>query len=104
MQIKLYIDGQKKTFAVPFVKARMLRRAIELGEQLGDTKSKQNVSLADIDSMVEFVVDLFNGQFSVDDLWDGLSNEEFIPELTRCLNEAVGKQPKSDPNVRTRGR
>jgi len=98
--IKLHIGDSQKTFSVPFVKARMLRRAIQLSEEMGDAKK---VSLNDVDAMVDFVVDLFNGQFTADELWDGLSTEEFIPEITRCMNEVTGGK-KADPNVRTRNK
>lgn len=100
MQIKLYMDGEKKTFSVPFIKARMLRNAIVLNEQMSDSK---DTSTEDIDAMAEFVVELFNNQFSIDELWDGLSTEEFIPELMRCMEECM-KVKQTDPNSRKRSR
>lgn len=105
LKIELYMNGSKKTFSVPFIKARMFRRALELNEELHpeDEEQKTNATVEDLDLMVAFVVDLFDHQFTIDELWDGLSNEDLLPELERCMSEAVNMK-KTDPNSRKRAK
>lgn len=103
MKIALVMGEEKKTFTVPFVKARMLRKAAELAEQMEDKDEGTGATMRKAEAMIDFVVELFNGQFTADDIWDGLSTDELFPELTRCFNEVMGTQ-KPDPNVRKRAR
>ncbi|WP_067924881.1 phage tail assembly chaperone G [Alicyclobacillus shizuokensis] len=94
MDIKLLVNGERKTYTVPFVKARMLRRALELAERL-QGRDDNSITLDELDMMADFVVELFNGQFTRDDLYEGLPANELVPTVAKYMQLAVGGK---DPN------
>ncbi|ASA25422.1 phage tail assembly chaperone G [Paenibacillus donghaensis] len=103
MEIKLVIDKKEKTFTVPFVSARMLRKSVEFSK----TRNTSDLSPEDLDEMADYTVDLFGAQFTRDNVYDGLSSHEFIPTVMYLMNAAVSKVNddaggNEDPNVRAR--
>ncbi|ASA96826.1 phage tail assembly chaperone G [Anoxybacillus flavithermus] len=95
MQVTLLIDGQEKTFTVPFVKARMFRRALELRKKY----DFNNIDVEALDSIIAFIVELFNGQFTVDEFYDGIAADRLIPTISDCMNKVIGVAKTNDPNV-----
>lgn len=97
MQITLLIGGKEKTFTQSFVKARILRNAFRLGAKIdenidtsGRTETEQqDHNLELLDMLAEFVVDVFEGKFTVDDLWDGIALEEFQEKLSAVYSEVT---------------
>ena len=85
MQITLKIEDNDKTFVNDFVSARLLT---------DDTAQKQNEGTHTVtdqlDDLAEIVVKAFNHQFTLDELWDGVSLEQFQSELMRVFNEILG--------------
>jgi predicted secreted Zn-dependent protease len=93
--LQLEIEGKEKTFVAPSPKARMIRNAIAMTESMDQTKLR----MADLDSMTNFVVDVFDKKFSVDELYDGISAENYVPTLMRIINELV--EGMKSPNAQT---
>lgn len=87
MEIKLRVDNKEKTYLVDFISARMLRRTLEISKKINFS----DMNAEELDTMVDFVVELFKNKFSRDDVYDGLSSNELIPTITRCITEVVGK-------------
>lgn len=87
MEIKLNIDNKEKTFVSDFISARMLRRTLEVSKKV----NFNDMSAEELDVMVDFVVEVFRGKFTRDDVYDGISSKELIPTITRCINEIVGE-------------
>lgn len=77
MNITLLKDGQKKTFSQFFVTARFMRKALELRAEL----NLNNLSTEDLDTVVNFVVEVFNNQFTADEVYDGLSYDELVETI-----------------------
>ncbi|GMA64759.1 hypothetical protein NZD89_05210 [Alicyclobacillus fastidiosus] len=100
MEIKLRNGKDKRTFRVPYIKGMMLRRALELQKTM-DAKAEEDIEVDDLDKMVDFIVDVFEGQFTRDDVYNGLSNKELFPEVARCLQEVMGTKEdgSEDPNA-----
>jgi hypothetical protein len=95
MKITLFINGEEKTFTVPFVKARMFRRALEITKKY----DLNDVDVETLDVLVSYVVELFNNQFTIDDVYDGVPADKLIPTILDCINSVVGVAGKSsDPN------
>lgn len=91
MQITLKIDGKDKTFVNDFVSARLLRDALKLNENTAQQQHEGILSVTrQLDELAELVVKAFNNQFTLDQLWDGISIDKFQPELTRVFNEILG--------------
>lgn len=87
VEIKLLVEDTEKTFVADFISARMLRRTLEISKNV----NFNDMSAEELDTMVDFIVELFKNQFSRDDVYDGLSSNELIPTITRCITEVVGE-------------
>ena len=86
MDITLRINNKDKTYVSGFISARMVRRTIEVSRKV----NFESLSPEELDTLVDYVVELFGNQFTRDDLYDGLESKELIPTITRCINEVVG--------------
>ena len=87
MEIKLLIDDKEKTFVSNFISARLLRRTLEISKQV----NFNDVSPEELDTMVDFIVEIFKSKFTRDDVYDGIASKELIPTITKCINEIVGE-------------
>ncbi|SPU37919.1 phage-like protein [Lysinibacillus capsici] len=87
MQITLRIDGQDKTFTNVFVKARVFRNALKMNEKMREEGTE--VSVETFDEMIGFVVNVFDNQFTVDDVWDGLEAGLLQNEIMRVFNSVL---------------
>ncbi len=87
MQITLKIDGQEKMFSNDFVKARVFRNALKMNEKM--RKEGNDISVETFDEMIGFVVNVFDNQFTVDDIWDGLEAGKLQDEIMRVFNSVL---------------
>lgn len=76
----------EKIFVAPAAKARMVRRAVEITENV----NFNDLTTEALDSLVEFVVDLYGKRFTIDDVYDGLDSIELIPTLLNCITSVTG--------------
>lgn len=74
MNITLMKNGETKTYTQLFVSARWMRKALELRKEM----NLNNLSVEDVDTSINFVVDLFDKQFTADDIYDGVSYDELV--------------------------
>ena len=81
----LQLDGKEKVFVVDFISTRMLRRTIELTK----TINFEDISADELDQLAQFLVDLYGGAFTIDDLYDGLPSSQFIPTVTESISGVV---------------
>ncbi|WP_051891708.1 phage tail assembly chaperone G [Lysinibacillus sphaericus] len=102
MQIKLRIDGQEKTFTNDFVKARIFRNALKMNEEM--SKEGDEITVATFDKMMGFVVNVFDNQFTVDDLWDGLEGGNFQDEIMRVFNNVLNMGGLTTASPTTEGK
>lgn len=77
MNITLLKNGETKTYTQLFVSARYMRKAMELRMKM----NLNNLSMDDVDTVANFVVDVFDKQFTSDDLFDGLSYDELVDTI-----------------------
>lgn len=89
LKIKLKINGQEKTFVATEIKGRMLRKAVEF-QQLKNM-SEDSFGVDELDSIIAYVVEVFGGQFTIDDVYDGLDVRDLMPEMMRCINEVMAR-------------
>lgn len=87
MQITLRIDEKDKTFVNEFVKARVFRNALKMNEKMRENGN--NISADLFDELVEFIVNVFNQQFTVDEFWDGIEASKLQDEIMRVFNEVL---------------
>ncbi|AGK96804.1 phage tail assembly chaperone G [Clostridium pasteurianum] len=86
MKITLMIDDKKKTFTAPFIGGRRLRDAMAMSEEM---EGKQ-IGVESLDKIVDFMVDIFGKQFTIDDLYDGIESKELIPFYQKCIQKITG--------------
>lgn len=88
MQITLRIEDKEKTFTNDFVKGRIFRNALKLNKQIREN-GIDDTNAEDLDPMIEFTVIAFDKQFTIDEVWDGLSVEQLKPEIIRVFHEVL---------------
>lgn len=87
----MQIELNNKIYIMPTVKAKMLRKTLTLNEKMDFNNLKVN----DLDELVNFVVELFDNQFSIDDIYDNVDSTELIPLLTKAIESVVGNTNKT---------
>lgn len=75
-----------KEYSLGAVKARMFRKAIALT----DSMDLENIKAKDLDDMVNFMVEAYGNQFTLDDVYDGMDSSILMTSLTECISEVVG--------------
>jgi hypothetical protein len=100
MKLNLIIAGKPKDFVAPFISARALKTTIKLANLF----DADNITEDSFDVIVEYIVNLYGKQFTMDELYDGISSEELISTFMECVNEITGQLTKklnsiSDPNA-----
>lgn len=99
MKVTLSIDGKEKIFVAPFISGRMLRKTIEIQKN----NNMNDLDVDTLDLLINYVVDLFGKQFTIDEFYDGIPSNQLISTVMDCLNEVIGKtvkatEPLQDPN------
>ena len=84
------ITLNNEIFIAPAPKARMVRKALELS----DAVDFNNLKATGLDALAAYVCDLFVGQFTIDELYDGLEAAELMQTLTQCINGVVNATSK----------
>ena len=70
-------DGEEKTYSQFFVSSKFMRMALELRKDM----NLSNLSVKDVDTVVNFVVEVFDKKFTFDDVYDGLEYDKMIPTI-----------------------
>lgn len=76
-----------KTYTMPKVKSRMVRKTLEFNEKL----NFNNLKTIELDELVDFIVELYGNQFNIDDVYDGLEANELIPTLVENIQAITQK-------------
>jgi hypothetical protein len=92
MQFKLMVEDKEKTFSVPFVKGRIFRKALKINKTLNQ---EGGIDEAALDELEEFVCDVFNNQFTPDDLEDGLPLDGILDTLRGVFFEVINRATSS---------
>lgn len=106
MEIKLVINGEIKTFTQSFVSGRMFRRTIEYAEKFRELLEQEPYDrIKDMELAADYVVEVFNNQFTRDQYIDGVASHLVIKEFLRIKelvetgrNEAFGITPDKPDN------
>ncbi|ALL24100.1 hypothetical protein ABEX41_08535 [Bacillus tropicus] len=86
MKLTLMINKEKQTFNMPeFIPARLIRQAPELAE------IPNNPGPEDMDKMVQFVVKVYDGQFTLDQYWDGIDARKFLSTTSDVINAIINE-------------
>lgn len=87
-----------KTFEQLHFKGRALRNMLEIQGLLEAREEEQSFKIEDLDMITEFLVNVFDGQFTSDDLLDNLEFYEIVgyfrqvaQEIMKKTNDKIGK-------------
>lgn len=77
----------KKRYVAPKPKTKIYREAIKLSNNIDVLLDNLNEDT--FDELASFVVEVFKNQFTLDDLYEELDGEEFLPLFTQAIQFAV---------------
>lgn len=109
MKLTLTIDGKKKEYHTRGIPMRASIAAFRAQEDLTRRMQDGAESLYDeehIESLLQLVVDLFDRQFSEQDLLDGCNDSFFVvipamlDSIVQGVNAAIQEFPRTDPNAK----
>lgn len=86
----MQINLNGKLYTAPAPKGRMVRRAYEIIETLDSTKT----TTSDLDLCAGYIVELFDHQFTTDDLYDGIEAKNLLPTLGYYVRFMTGQIDK----------
>lgn len=89
LKIKLRLKKDKKienrVFTVSFISGRMLRRTLEMTEKI----NFENISVDELDELIDYVVEVFDDQFTRDEVYDGLDSKDIIEKIRICISAVI---------------
>lgn len=92
MKVIIKINGKDKEFKTDFISARMFRKSEELA------KRHENKEEVDLDEIVEFIVQVFNNKFTLDDFYDGVDVSDIFP-IFADVNKEIMERFQSKLNL-----
>lgn len=104
MKITLRIDGKDKEFINDFVTARNYRNALEIHRKIEANPNIKDEEL--LAEMLPFIVSVFGGQFTLDDIWDGIRYDQISAESKRIFQTILGvfKEETEDEEGNVKGK
>lgn len=92
LSIKLLIDKKEKVFTTSFVSGKKLRKTLEISKKIGKSLTPE-----DLDELVEYEVDLYNNQFTVDQFYEGIDASVILKKALEDINNVIsGLSTKMD--------
>ncbi|MEH7157475.1 phage tail assembly chaperone G [Neobacillus drentensis] len=91
MHFKLMIDDKEKTFSVPFVKGRIFRKALKMNRTLNQGELTEEV----LNELEEFVCEVFENQFTPEQIEDGLPIDGLMATLRGVFFEVINRATSS---------
>ncbi|HAA4891961.1 TPA_asm: hypothetical protein GEV19_02860 [Listeria monocytogenes] len=90
-----------KTYTVGFIKGRVLMEALKIQSEM---EAGELTDALFFEKLVDFVTDtVFQGQFTTDDLLDGIRSSELMDTLQRIFLETMGidKSQVNDEKIKS---
>lgn len=103
MKLKLIkeINGEEveHEYSTGRMRGRQLKRMLEVQDVMQKAADKNEFTQEHYDLMCEFIVEIFNNQFSVDDLLDGIDLCDVYPTFTNLINDIGNKTMSKMENL-----
>lgn len=98
MKIKLDIiindEMVEKEFSTVRMRGRALKRMLEVSDVMDKAAEANAFTQEHYDLMCEYICEMFENKFSVDDLLDGMYLEEIYPTFMKLTEEVGNKTMK----------
>jgi hypothetical protein len=92
MKISLRIKGETKNYTVGYINMMTVRKAMEIQEQIEDLA---NPTPAQLDMVVDFIVDAYDNQFTREEFYRGMKAKGFVNTAVNIINDIVEMLLKS---------
>ena len=97
MKIVLKQGNEKKEYTVGYINMLTVRRAMEIQDQIqSDKLNLEKPTPAQLDMIIDFVVETFDKQFTRDDMYMGFPAKGFITRLLSIVNQIMEMLLDSD--------
>lgn len=95
IEITLYgeDDEVKNTYRQNFIPFRLLKEAFKLAERMGKLENPEKMTPEVFDDLADFIVALFRGRFSREELENGASMDEAITVLRQVMARISSSNP-----------
>lgn len=90
MKITLNIDKKNREFVTPFISGRKLRNTFAMTKKIENYKQDETM----LDEMVNYIIDIFGNQFTLDQFYDGIEANKIIPTFAQLVEEIMGTMNK----------
>lgn len=94
LSITLQIDGKEKIFTTSFISAKKLRKTLVISTKVGKSLTPE-----DLDELVEYEVDLYGNQFTVDEFYDGIEANLILRKALEDINNVINGLSKKLDNI-----
>jgi hypothetical protein len=85
MKIALKLDGVVREFTIGYVTMLTVRRAMDIQEKV----DFEHITPAQLDQIVDLVVDAFDRQFTREEFYRGIPAKGFVRRLIGILGDVV---------------
>jgi 23S rRNA G2069 N7-methylase RlmK/C1962 C5-methylase RlmI len=82
-------EKNEKRYVAPAAKAKHFRKALVITKDY----DLDNITADTLDELLAFVVDVFNNQFSIDDIYEGVGSAALIQIVADTIQHVVGETP-----------
>jgi hypothetical protein len=89
-EIIMQIEINEKTYVLSNIKGRMLRKAVEISENMVVGKIKAT----DLDNMLSFVCECYGSKFTIDDMYDSIDANKLLPTISDTISYITGELGK----------
>jgi len=91
MELKLIVNGEEKTFKQPdILMAIRFKQAVKWASAI-----EKDFSVETLEGAVKFIADdLYVGQFTEDEFWEGVKTEDLVDNLRDALTSPMMRMQK----------
>lgn len=89
IEITLNINGEDKTFVCTIVKGILLRETASIVKVFSGMENGFDEDV--LDEVVDYVVNVFNGQFTRDDFYNGIDLADMMPTIQNIAEQVMEK-------------
>lgn len=86
MKLKLEIDGKEKSFIMQRPKLKIIKEFTKIQKLMTEDP------LSSLEELERFIILVFNHEFTVDELENGLYSDDLFPVMEEITQEILGKQ------------
>lgn len=92
--LKIKQDGStkrtEKKFQASFLPAILFKRTLQLNKEF-ENMGSDDMDEEATDTMVQYIVDVFDNQFTMEEFYQGCDIENILPKFKECIETVMNK-------------